>query len=100
MVLSKLATWSSKNKKGPHQQAFPRLCVTDSKFMCRVSSFMSQFTVFLGVILQRQGRLYVEVCDLECVRLNEVAAGFDDVAHEGREDFLGLVGVGDFDLQQ
>jgi hypothetical protein len=43
--------------------------------------------------------LHIQVGDAEGVGLDEVAAGFDQVAHQGREGFLGRVGVADLDLQ-
>ena len=43
--------------------------------------------------------LYIQVGDTEGVGLDEVAARLDEVAHQGREGFLGRVGVADLDLQ-
>lgn len=42
----------------------------------------------------------VEVRDLERVRLNEFAARLDDIAHQGREQAAGFLGVVDLDLKQ
>jgi hypothetical protein len=46
-----------------------------------------------------QGGLHVEVGDIEGVGLDEIAAGLDEVAHQGREGLLGRVGVVDLDLE-
>ena len=48
---------------------------------------------------ERRLQLYVEIGDGKCVGLDEVAARLDEVAHQGREGFLGRVGVVDLDLQ-
>src|SRR5690242_4160731 len=42
----------------------------------------------------------IQVGDIERVLLDEVAAGLDEIAHQGREGFLGEVGMADADLKQ
>src|SRR6185369_13123875 len=44
--------------------------------------------------------LNVEVRDAEGIILNELAARFDDVAHQAREDLVGDIGLRDFDAEQ
>ena len=44
--------------------------------------------------------LDVQVGDAERVVLDELAAGFDDVAHQAGENLVGDVGLGDFDPEQ
>src|SRR5438067_6275257 len=44
--------------------------------------------------------LHIQVSDAEGVGLDEFAAGFDEVAHQGREGLLGVVLMVDPDLQQ
>src|SRR5690349_4700859 len=51
------------------------------------------FTTFLA-------RLNIEVADVQRVRLDELSARLDLVAHEGREDVVRLVGVLDLHLQE
>ena len=46
------------------------------------------------------GRSDVQVRHLQGVRLDEIAPRFDDIAHQGREDILGLVAMGNLDLEQ
>jgi hypothetical protein len=43
--------------------------------------------------------LHVQIRDAEGVGLDELAAGFDEVAHQGREGFFGQVLVADAHLQ-
>ncbi len=42
--------------------------------------------------------LRIEICDLQRVRNDEVAAGFHNVAHESGKNLVGVFGVGDFYL--
>jgi hypothetical protein len=49
---------------------------------------------------QHRRGLDVQIGDTEGVGLDEVAAGLDEVAHQGREGLLGRVGVADLDLQE
>ena len=42
----------------------------------------------------------IQIGDLQGVFLDEVAAGFDDVAHQGGKHGVGVVAMGDLDLQQ
>src|SRR6476620_9677643 len=44
--------------------------------------------------------LDIEIRHLQRIVLDEVAARLDHVAHQGREDLVGLVGMVDLDLQQ
>ncbi len=44
------------------------------------------------------GYLHVEIDHLQRVALDEVAARLDDVAHQRRENLVGLVGMVDPDL--
>src|SRR4029079_12278703 len=44
--------------------------------------------------------LDIEIRHLESIVLNEVAARLDDVAHQGREDLVRLVGMVDLDLKE
>jgi len=41
----------------------------------------------------RRLRLHVQVADVQRVFFDELAAGFDVVAHEDSEDFIGACGV-------
>ena len=50
--------------------------------------------------LQRPVGSDVEVLDLECVFFDELAARFDIVPHEGREQVVGSDGILEADLEQ
>ena len=50
--------------------------------------------------LRGEGKLHVQVRHVERVLADEVASGFDDVAHEFGEDVVGFVEFGDFHAKQ
>src|SRR5262245_45115029 len=56
--------------------------------------------VGLDVIRKRLARLHVEIGDRQRVFLNELAARLDLVAHQPREQLVGVGGVVDLDPEQ
>ena len=63
-----------------------------------VGSAVSEMQPASSSVAAAAAVLNVQIGDVEGVFLDEVAAGFDHVAHQAGEDFVGYVGLGDFDL--
>src|SRR6266478_5922246 len=57
-------------------------------------------TAYSSVARKAKSALDIEIGHLQRIVLDEVAARLDHVAHQGREDLVGFVGMVDLDLQE